>query len=105
MSERYYPSDLPYNLLKAEIEEIRRQIGQIDKELSSLGFCWFGEKRRHKNALKKRRANLKQQLYGLYDCVKKKTYLVDEEPDIWNDPNILVNDREKGNPYLENRKE
>lgn len=29
----------------------------------------------------------------------------EEEPDIWNDPTILVNDREKGNPYLENRKE
>ena len=27
----------------------------------------------------------------------------DEEPDIWDDPTILVNDREKGNPYLERR--
>lgn len=32
--------------------------------------------------------------------VIKETPLVDEEPDIWNDPTIKVNDREKGNPFL-----
>lgn len=71
MSERYYPSDLPYDLLKAEIEEIKRQIGQIDKEISGLGFCWFGEKRRRKNALKIRRSNLEMRLSESYKCMAK----------------------------------
>ena len=35
--------------------------------------------------------------------VKKEGHQTNEEPDIWDDPNILVNDREKGNPYLERR--
>ena len=33
--------------------------------------------------------------------VKKEAPQADEELDIWNDPTILVNDREKGNPFLE----
>lgn len=67
MSERWYVSDLPYSLVKAEMEEIERQIRQIDEELSGLNFCWFGEKRRYKNTLKKRRANLKKRLPEYYN--------------------------------------
>ena len=65
MSERYYADELPYSLVKAEMEEIKRQIRQIDEKLSTLNFCWFGEKRRCKNTLKKRRANLKKRLSDL----------------------------------------
>lgn len=65
MSERYYADELPYSLLKAEMEEIGRQIRQIDDKLSGLNFCWFGEKRRCKNILKKKRANLKKRLSDL----------------------------------------
>lgn len=66
MSERWYVCDLPYDLVKAEMEEIERQIRQIDEELSGLSFYWFGEKRRYKNTLKKKRANLKKRLPEYY---------------------------------------
>ena len=36
-----------------------------------------------------------------WKSAKKEVSQADEEPDIWSDPTILVNDREKGNPYLE----
>ena len=65
MSERYYADELPHSLAKAEMEEIERQIRQIDEKLSGLGFCWFGEKRRYKNALKKKRADLQMRLSDL----------------------------------------
>lgn len=65
MSERFYADELPYSLVKAEMEEIERQIRQIDEKLSGLNLCWFGEKRRYKNTLKNRRAYLKKRLSDL----------------------------------------
>lgn len=72
--ERCNPSEASYdfylNWLKDDIEEKQKQIRQIDEELSELGLCWFGVKRRHKKSLIHRRSDLKKSLSESYDLMR-----------------------------------
>ena len=44
--------------LRDDIEEKQKQIRLIDEEISELGLCWFGKKRRYKKSLKSKRQRL-----------------------------------------------
>lgn len=52
--------------LENQIGELRKQIRQIEDDLSQLKWCWFGEKRTYKNKLKAEQALLQNQLLELY---------------------------------------
>ena len=54
------------SLIGAKPDDVRKQLRQIEEELSHLKFCWFGEKRRYKDKLKARKKTLKSLLLFLH---------------------------------------
>ena len=52
--------------LENQISELRKQVQQIEEDLSYLKWCWFGEKRICKNKLKAEQTILQNQLLELY---------------------------------------
>ena len=52
--------------LENELERVRKQVRQIEEDLSNLRFCWFGEKRRYKNSLQAEHSILQNRLLELY---------------------------------------
>lgn len=52
--------------LENEIGDVRKQVRQIEEDLSHLKFCWFGEKRRYKTKLEAEKTILQNHLLELY---------------------------------------
>ena len=54
------------SIYSAKADDVRKQLRQIEVELSHLKFCWFGEKRRYKAKLKAQKRILKYRLPFLH---------------------------------------
>ena len=65
--------------LLSEIIKIRSRISNIERQIQSLGICWFGEKRKKKHRLKAELEILKVQLSSAqrsHDLLKSSSWFI-----------------------------